>query len=286
MHHFVSRKRVIVGQVIGYLLRVKVCMIFGVMGLETAADTYGNEVLSTSPKGDVVATAVEGGRIEFRSLSGNNAIITVQHKGVPVCEQRERSAVGWMPSFVFSPNGAVLASKCAWLPVTLWEVRTGRMLMEFSDTGIGYELRFSADGSRLIGSGLVNKSGLQRLSLWDVASGELLRELTVDVPLASELWERNSIRPRFAKSGSMLVIEVIDGDKRSLKAWNTEKNQPTLELTLDRQSNPDWVMSGDGEHLILREYGDPDRSVKRHRVLELASGAVVKDWTSANSTNK
>ena len=84
----------------------------------------------------------------------------------------------------------------------------------------------------------------------------------------------------------MLVIEVIDRDKRSLKAWNAETNQPTLEPTLDRQSNPDWVMSRDGESLILREYGGPERSVHRHRVSELVSGAVIKDWTSANSTNQ
>ena len=84
----------------------------------------------------------------------------------------------------------------------------------------------------------------------------------------------------------MLVIEVIDRDKRSLKAWNAETNQPTLEQTLDRQSNPDWVMSRDGESLILREYGGPEPSVHRHRVSELVSGAVIKDWTSANSTNQ
>ena len=49
MHHFVSRKRVIVGQVTSYLLRVKVCMILGVMGLGTAAARTGMKCFQHRP---------------------------------------------------------------------------------------------------------------------------------------------------------------------------------------------------------------------------------------------
>ncbi len=75
--------------------------------------TYASDVISTSPRGDLVATAVDGGRIEIRSISGGNGLVTIQFKGVPVRDERRSNAVSWMLSFVFSPDGTVLASVCA-----------------------------------------------------------------------------------------------------------------------------------------------------------------------------
>ena len=248
--------------------------------------TYASDVISTSPRGDLVATAVDGGRIEIRPISGGNGVVTIQFKGVPVRDERRSSAVSWMPSFVFSPDGTVLASGCAWLPVTLWDVKTGRMLREFANGGIGYELRFSADGSRLIGSGLVGKTGFQRLSLWDVANGKMLRELSVDTPLTDEHWDRNSIRPRFAKSGPMLVIEVINDTKRSLRVWNTASNEQTLVVNIDRFYPVDWVLSTNGKYLIVRECSGDESGVKRHRIFELESGDNIKDWTPVSVQNE
>ena len=244
-------------------------------------ETSANDVISTSPQGNLVATAVDGGRIEIRSLSSSKEMIVLQHKGVPAIEERRRSAVSWMPSFVFSPDGSVLASKCAWLPVTLWNVQTGRMLWELPNAGVGYELRFSPDGSRLIGSGLVDKAGLQRLSLWNVTTGDLLRELTVDTPLANEHWDRNSIRPQFAKSGPMLVIDLINKKDRSLRVWDTANNEPAFAVKIDRHLPTDWVISTDGKFLLMREYSGAEHDVIRHRIFELGSGTIIKDWAPA-----
>ncbi len=243
--------------------------------------TDANEVLATSPQGDLVATAVDGGRIEIRSLSDRKNTLTLQHKGVPVIEERRLSAVSWMPTFVFSPDGAVLASRCAWLPVTLWDVETGQMLRQFPGIGVGYELRFSADGSRLIGSGILDKLGRQRLSLWNVATGEVLREIDVDTPLGNEQWDRNSIRPQFAKTGPMLVVELINGSKRSLMGVNTKTNVQTLLVKLDRALPVHWAISTDGEYLILREYTGEQDGVKRHRVIEMETGQTIQSWTPA-----
>jgi hypothetical protein len=258
---------------------VKACVILLLLPLSTLHQASASDVVSTSPRGDLVATAVDGGRIEIRPIFGGNGIVTIQHKGVPVLEDRRLNAVSWIPSFVFSPDGTVLASGCAWLPVTLWDVKTGRRLREFANARVGYDLHFSADGSRLIGSGLVNKTGLQRLSLWDAETGKTLRELTVDTPLEDVNWDRKSIRPRFAKSGPMLVIEVINGTERSLRVWNTASNKQTLVVKSDRLFPADWVISTDGKYLIVREYSRDVIGAKRHRVFEMESGDNIKNWT-------
>lgn len=267
-------------------LSVRTFAIVLLLPLAMKKQAYASDVISTSPRGDVVATAVDGGRIEIRTISDSRGIITLQHKGVPERESRMLSAVSWMPSFVFSPDGTALASGCAWLPVTLWSVKTGELLREFSGAGVGYDLQFSADGSRLIGSGLVNKAGVQRLSLWNVATGNTLRELTVDTPLGDDNWDRNSIRPRFAKSGPMLVIEVIIGNERSLRVWNTASNKQTMVVTIDRFYPADWVISSDGKYLIVREYSRDVKDAKRHRVFEMESGDNIKNWTAVTPENE
>ncbi|MGI9466615.1 MAG: hypothetical protein ACR2OA_05795 [Rubripirellula sp.] len=160
------------------------------------------------------------------------------------------------------------------------------MLREFANGGIGSELRFSADGSRLIGSGLVGKTGFQRLSLWDVATGMMLRELSVDTPLTDEHWDRNSIRPQFAKSGPMLVIEVINDTKRSLRVWNTASNEQTLVVNIDRFYPVDWVLSTNGKYLIVREESGDENGVQRHRVFEMKSGDNIKHWTPVSLQNE
>jgi len=260
-------------------LSIKTFAIALLLLLAMKQQTYASDVIFTSPRGDMVATAVDGGKIEIRPISGSPGIITLQHKGVPERETRVASAVSWMPSFVFSPDGTVLASGCAWLPVSLWNVKTGELLREISGAGVGYDLQFSADGSRLIGSGLVNKAGLQRLSLWNVATGNTLRELTVDTPLGDKNWDRNAIRPRFAKSGPMLVIEVINGTERSLRVWNTASNKQTMVVKVDRFYPSDWAISTDGKYLIVREYSRDATDAIRHQIFEMESGDNVKEWT-------
>jgi WD40 repeat protein len=239
----------------------------------------GNDVMAISPSGDVVATASDGGRIELRPISAGNGLVTIQHEGVPSGEQREMSAISWMPGFVFSPDGSVVASVCGVLPVTLWDVKTGERLKEFANVGVGCSLRFSNDGSRLIGFGIVNKTGLQQLTLWNVNSGDVIRQLTVDKSIADQNWDRHNIRPRFAKTGPMLVIEVISGAERSLNVWNTASNKQVFVVECHRVYPADWVISPDGIHLILREYTPDGEGVKRHRVFEMATGNIIKEWT-------
>ncbi len=269
---------------------IQVCLGYGfkasLLLLCAMPQLHASDVISTSPQGNVVATAAEGGLIELRPISSGGGIVTLQHEGVPPRQERRSSAVSWIPRFVFSPDGRVLASVCAWLPVTLWDVKTGEMLRKFANSGVGYELRFSADGSRLIGSGLVNKVGLQRLTLWDVETGKILREINVDTPLMDEAWDRNSIRPRFAKSGPMLVIEVINGRERSLMTLNTASNKQTLVLKIDRLFPADWVISSDGKYLIVREYSRDGEGVKRHRMFEMVSGDEVKSWAPVGAEEK
>lgn len=263
------------------------CVLLSIVVFSVMDIAYANEVVCFSPNGKLVANANDGGGLEVRSTLKTSAVVTLQHEGVPSSGERELSALSWVPSFLFSPDGKTIASVCGGLPVTLWDVASGKKLRNFGYGGDGQRLLFSPDGSRLIGYGLVNKAGMQRLTLWDVESAEKLREITVERCIGAEGWDREAIRPKFAKAGPWLVIEVIDGTDRSLKVWDTTSNQERLSVKINTTYGADWAIASDGRYLVVRDYSDNGTSVDSHRLFELAGGKVVKEWgTSAAAKNE
>ena len=261
---------------------LQICLVSCSLPVLAVAAAFGNEVICASPDGELIATAFEGGRIELRSTSVLDEVVMIQHEGVPSLDAR--SAVSWMPTFIFSPDGRVLASACGLLPVTLWDTKTGAKLRDLGSGGDGRRLLFSADGSRLLSYGLINKTGHQRLSLWDVNSGKQLRQLTVDHSIADKSWNRESFRPRFAKSGPMLGIEVIHGANRAILIWDTVSSEQKFAVKSFPDFPSDWIITPNGRHLLVREYTRNGEEVKRHRLFEMSSGKVIAEWGESNAT--
>ena len=260
---------------------LQICLVSCSLPVLAVAAAFGNEVICASPDGELIATAFEGGRIELRSTSVFDEVMMVQHEGVPSFDAR--SAVSWMPTFIFSPDGRVLASACGLLPVTLWDTKTGAKLRDLGSGGAGSRLLFSADGSRLLTYGLINKVGHQRLSLWDVNSGKQLRQLAVDNSIADASWDRESFRPRFAKSGPMLGIEVINGANRTILIWDTLANEQKFVVKNFPDFPSDWIITPNGRHLLVRDYTRNGEGVKRHRLFEMSTGKVVNEWGESNA---
>lgn len=260
-----------------------VCGVIGIVVcmLNVTGSVDGSEGLSISPKGDLVASAGDGGQVQIRSVSSGEKIVSLQHDGVPKRgPARELSALLWNASVVFSPDGATLASSCATLPVKLWDVKTGVLLQSFANTGVGCDLMFSADGARLIGSGMVDLSGKQRLTLWDTNTGEVLRELTVDIQLGDAAWTRDCIQAKFASSGPMLLIDEKNGDERSLRVWNTRTNKETLVVEMVQSSPPQWCLSPDGTTLVIRESSSNGETGELHNVFLTTTGKRIQQWSA------
>lgn len=260
-----------------------VCGVIGIVVcmLNVTCSVDGSEGLSISPKGDLVASAGEGGQVQIRSLASGEEVLTFQHDGVPKRGGGQSlSTLSWKASAVFSPDGTTLASSCATLPVKLWEVKTGVLLQSFANTGVGCDLVFSADGARLIGSGMVDMSGKQRLTLWDTKTGEVLREVTVDIQLGDAAWKRDCIQAKFASSGPMLLIDKKNGDERSLRVWNTMTNKETLVVEMVQRSSPQWCLSPDGKTLVIRESSRNGEIGEVHEVFQTTTGKRIQQWSA------
>ena len=265
-----------------------VCGVIGIVVfiLNVTCSVDGSEGLSISPKGNLVASAGDGGQVQIRSVSSGKEIMSFQHDGVPKRGSgRELSALSWNASVVFSPDGATLASSCATLPVKLWDVETGVLLQSFASTGVGCDLVFSADGARLIGSGMVDLSGRQRLTLWDTKTGEVLRELTVDIQLGDAAWTRDCIQAKFASSGPMLVIDEKNGNERLLRVWNTRTNKETLVVEMVQSARPQWCLSPDGTTLVIRESSGNGETRELHKVFQTTTGNRIQQWSAERVEN-
>ena len=148
---------------------------------QVAPRNFVLDAIAFAPDGELLAVAGEGqfkagmlGYIfEVKMLELPSGVLRWSHVG------RGEGA----ESLAFSPDGATLAS-AGWGPVKLWNAQTGEPLRSLRPVRGGiYSVGFAADGLTLVGGGLVGSVGPNgaqppgATTLWDVASGRVLRTL-------------------------------------------------------------------------------------------------------------
>jgi WD40 repeat protein len=123
-----------------------------------------------SPDGSHVASAGADGTVRLWETGTGRRLQTLQgHKG----EVR---------TLAFSPDGQTLASGGSDRTVRLWQVATGREVRTLAEHAAAVQsVAFAPDGSTVV-SGMLDRPERQ---LWDVASGQLLRTLTMSVPASA-----------------------------------------------------------------------------------------------------
>ncbi len=206
----------------------------------------------------------------------------------------EHSSDDVVSAMVFSPDGGKLAVSGGILyhgNVVLFDVKTGKVLWSHQDiadtTDVG--IAFSPDGRWLASTGVArNGNGsrrIQRVNLWDVATGKLVRTLdghdrilmavafspdgktlaSASSNGAVDLWDlqtgevRQRLRspdhdPRasgfvnviFSRDGKRLAVSHSDG---ALRLWNPENGTLERELPLGKRRPRTIAFSPDGELL-------------------------------------
>jgi len=150
--------------------------------------------VSWHPQGRQIAVATEGSRVRVYDLSGE--------------EVRERLAIkaaglsGLVHRVAFSADGTHLATASHDKVARVWDVASGRKLLEVCHDRAVWAVAFSGDGTRL-----ATGSQDKRARVWDAASGERLLEVRHD----RAVWA-----VAFSPDGTRLATGSLD---RSVQIW-------------------------------------------------------------------
>ena len=151
-------------------------------------------------------------------------------------------------SMNFSPDGQTLASSSNSDTVRLWDVNTGTLLWTFNDDPAWRysahinSMRFSPDGQTLVSASQAEtRRGNHKfytMGLWDVASGEPLKRLTVQADAVSTLC--------WSADGQTLASASQDG---TIQLWDIATSEPLKVLTVQADAVSTLCWSADGQTL-------------------------------------
>lgn len=192
----------------------------------------------------------DGSRLLGGSQTGEAVVFDVA-SGKELARLEHTGAVA---NGAFSPDGAMVATSGADNKVRLWDVASGKKLREIDHPALVWGLAFSPDG-RLLATGTggtpLGPVQTQRVPagpdnsvrLWDVASGNLVREL--------EGHDHAVYGLAFSPDGQRLASGSFDG---TLRLWSVERG-----AELSRVDGKGWifkvVFSPDGK-LVLAAGGN------------------------------
>ena len=173
--------------------------------------------MAFSPDGKHLLLGTEHGSAMLWDAGSGRLVQTFEHTKVG-----EHTTFGRDVTVVFSPDGTrVLTGGRGEKTAKLWDAATGQLIQSFGESTEGIDkdlkwvsLAFSPDGTRVLTGpkGYGNRvvaSGNTSLSLWEVATGRLIRTMEGD--------PRGVAFAAFSQDGTLIVTS---GDKRGHNALN------------------------------------------------------------------
>lgn len=213
--------------------------------------------------------------------------------GIALLDVRTGTSRTWLDSDVlsmdFSPDGQTLATSDMDDKVRLWDVATGTLLRTFkghTDTRCrvhANSVRFSADGETLVSASQTEtrryRDKLYRIRLWDVASGEPLKEIIVSTDTVSSVC--------WSADGQTLARGNLDG---TIRLWDAATGEPVKMLIAHTDAVTSLCWSLDGQTLASASRDgtirlwDVETGHPRHTFTGHTSRASSMDWSSDKQT--
>ncbi|TMQ35120.1 MAG: sigma-70 family RNA polymerase sigma factor, partial [Planctomycetota bacterium] len=188
-------------------------------------------------------------------------------------------------AFALSPDGSHLAVVVHQGPLSIWDVKTGRMLRELRGTRFAASAAFSPDGKTLASAESNDKADRNTLALWDVATGKKLRRLN------GNAWPVSKVT--FSGDGKTLIV----GCEGTIRLWDVATGNECGPAAGNPASMGRAVLSADGRTLayqaddsirlqdlgLAREVG---RLPSQHLTLAFSpDGKVLAGGTAINRVN-
>ncbi len=228
---------------------------------------HGRSVLGVAPApaGREVAVGTSDGQLTVLDLQ--TGVVRWQRPG----HERETARVAW------SPDGQWLATGGTDRTVRIWNAVTGELQQTLSTgNGTTRSVAFSPDSRRVVAA------GWWRVDVWDVGTGQLLRD---DIG-ASQGW----YDARFSASGEQLVIGAAGGSVRLWELADTfvlSQALPSAPLSvsfdIDRAALHPVIGRSDGRIAAFRPGGPPFAVRHGARLTALATDATGRQFVSAGA---
>lgn len=163
----------------------------------------GGGPVAFSPQGDSIAVGNYERHIELYNLATGKLLVELQ------------TQIGYINSIAFSPDGKLIAAGGGIYPdrrgVQIWDVATQQLLLELDDFDEAVRsLAFSPNGAILATADGHPWSGGGSAKIWDVKSGALLAELTVQGKI-DQLYIQAFSDIAFNPDGTLLAAINADG---------------------------------------------------------------------------
>lgn len=159
---------------------------------------------------------------------------------------------GFEPHVAFFPDGKhVLTSEGG---IKMWEMRSGKLIREFADSGYDSNIAISPDGKRIL------TAKFKDLRIWDVEMGVLIKELSGHGTIETVAFSPDG---RYALSGCR---------DNTVRLWNVEKGQEIRTFTGHKEWINAVVFSPDGRYALS---GSSDNTL---RLWDVQKGREVRTY--------
>jgi len=145
--------------------------------------------IAFSPDGKILATGSDEGT--FKDYHHGKVWLWSTAKGKKLFNQPLEHN-DWVRSIAFSPDGRRLATGCDDRNVTIWDIGSGKELLNRSYNGEIYSVAFSPDGKRLAAGG-----NYSAVCIWNLSTNK-----TMDIPLPDNV---TILSVAFSPDGKMLA---------------------------------------------------------------------------------